>query len=77
LQKDVERLRSALTHIQNLDKDGLKVLSKETFKRDPPKGSKGTSVGSIDITRRAENGFEFDLATVDEDHSYFCLKACM
>lgn len=75
VQKDVERLRKSLGHIQNLDKDGLKALYKETLKGETPEGSKGAGVGFIDIARRAENGFEFDFAKVDEDHSYFCLKA--
>ncbi len=76
-QNDVERLGSSLDHIQNLDKDGLKVLYKETLKGESPDGSKGAGVGFIDIARRAENGFEFDFTRVDDDHSYFCLKAYM
>lgn len=75
LQNDVERLEASLNHIQNLDKDGLKALYKETLRGEAPDGSKGAGVGFIDIARRAENGFEFDFAKVDDDHSYFCLKA--
>ena len=77
MQKDVERLKESLSHIQNLDKDGLKALYKETLKGDTPEGSKGAGVGFIDIARRAENGFEFDFENVDDEHSYFCLKAYM
>lgn len=72
---DVQRLSESLSHIQQLDKDGLKALYKETLRGETPEGSKGAGVGFIDIARRAENGFEFDFAKVDKDFSYFCCKA--
>ncbi len=75
LQNDVERLRKSLDHIQTLDKDGLKNLYKETLRGEVPEGSKGAGVGFVDIARRAKNGFDFDFATIDDEHSYFCLKA--
>jgi hypothetical protein len=74
-QRDVERLESSLTHIQSLDKDGLKSLYKETLRGVVPEGSKGAGVGFIDIARRAEHGFEFDFTELDDERSYFCLKA--
>ena len=74
-KEDVERLRTSLTHIKSLDKEGLKALYKETLRGDPPDGSKGAGVGFIDIARRANNGFEFDFATLDDERSYFCIKA--
>jgi hypothetical protein len=76
-QIDVERLRSALEHIQSLDKDALKALYKETLRGEVPVGSKGAGVGFIHMARRADNGFEFDFAKVDEDYSHFCLKTYM
>ena len=76
-QGDVHRLHTSLHHIKNLDKDGLKALYKETLKGETPEGSKGAGVGFIDIARRAENGFDYDFAPVDDDFSYFCLKAYM
>lgn len=74
MQPDVERLESSLAHIQNLDKDGLKTLYKETLKGETPEGSKGAGVGFIDIARRAQS-FQYDFTQVDDDHSYFCLEA--
>ncbi|MBL6933208.1 MAG: hypothetical protein ISR45_09690 [Rhodospirillales bacterium] len=74
MQPDVSRLGSSLDHIQNLDKDGLKSLYKETLKGETPEGSKGAGVGFIDIARRAQN-FNYDFTKVDDDHSYFCLEA--
>ena len=72
---DVARLEAQLKHIQTLDKDGLKALYKETLKGDVPEGSKGAGVGFIDIARRANQGFEFDFMALNDQHSYFCLKA--
>ena len=76
-KSDVERLSKSLKHIKNLDKEGLKALYKQTLKGDTPEGSLGAGVGFIDIARRAEQNFEFDFLDVDEDFSYFCLKAFM
>jgi len=72
---DVERLKASLTHIQSLDKEQLKAFYMETLKSDTPAHSKGAGVGFIHIARRATKGFEFDFSTLDETHSYFCLKA--
>ena len=74
-RNDVERLRSKLTQIQGLDETGLKALFRETLKGDAPEGSLGAGVGFIDIARRATHGFEFDFTDVDEQFSYFSLKA--
>ncbi len=74
-RKDVARLNDSLTHIKGLDPDGLKALYKRTLKGDTPQGSKGAGVGFIDIARRAVHGFDFDFTEVDDEHSYFCLRA--
>lgn len=73
--EDVGRLNDSLTHIQGLDKDELKALYKRTLKGEAPEGSKGAGVGFIDIARRATNGFDFDFMAMDNDVSYFCIKA--
>ncbi len=74
LKSDVERLDASLNHINTLDKDGLKLLYKETLKGDTPEGSKGAGVGFIDIARRARE-FKHDFMDIDSDYSYFCLIA--
>ena len=72
---DVSRLQSSLSEIKSLDADGLKRLYKETLKGETPEGSKGAGVGFIDIARKASKGFEFDFVPMDEQRSYFSLKA--
>lgn len=74
-KKDVETLQTKLTQIQALDEAGLKALFRETLKGETPKGSLGAGVGFIDIARRATRGFEFDFTNVDDQFSYFSLKA--
>lgn len=74
-QKDVDRLSQSLAHIQSLDKAGLKALYKQILRGDVPAGSKGAGVGFVDIARSATKGFEYDFESMDEDYSYFCIKA--
>lgn len=71
----VERLSEGLSHIQSLDRDGVKKLYKETLKGDVPEGSKGAGVGFIEIARRAGNGFEFDFEPSDDNRSFFTVTA--
>lgn len=74
-KSNVDRLKSSLEKIQNLDKDGLKALYKQTLRGEIPEGSKGAGVGFIDIARRATKGFDFDISDVDDQYSYFILNA--
>jgi hypothetical protein len=73
--KDVDRLRTGLAHLQTLDRKELKALHKEILKGKTPEGSKGAGVGFIDIARLASRGFEFDFLPLDGDYFYFVLKA--
>lgn len=72
---EVERLRTALTHIQSLNEQELKALYKQTLRAETPATSKGAGVGFIDIARRAINGFEFDFTAKDAKYAYFAVKA--
>ena len=71
----VPRLRDSLTHIKSLDKDGLKKLFRKSLQGEVPEGSKGAGVGFIEIARRAGNGFDYDFRRIDDEHSFFALKA--
>ena len=74
-KESVDSLREGLNHIQQLDKEGLKLLYKEILRGNEPEGSKGAGVGFIDIAKRATNGIEFDFIEFDDQFSYFTLKA--
>lgn len=74
-REDVERLGKNLRAIQDMNDQELKTLYKETLRGETPEHSKGAGVGFIDIARRALHGFDFDFAEINDDHSYFCLRA--
>ena len=74
-KKNVGTLREGLNHIQQLDKEGLKLLYKSVLRRSVPEGSKGAGVGFIDIAKHATNGIEFDFTDYDDQFAYFSLKA--
>lgn len=73
--KDVKRLDEALKSIQGMNRQELKTLWKETLRGETPEGSKGAGVGFIDIALKAQQGIEFDFTPVDDDKSFFTLKA--
>jgi hypothetical protein len=72
---DVGRLRDGLAYLQKLERKDLKALHKEILKGKTPEGSKGAGVGFIDIARLATRGIEFDFQELDDQLSYFVLKA--
>lgn len=72
---DRERLKEHLLSVQQMDKQELKKLWKDTLRGDTPEGSKGAGVGFIDIARRSRRGFEFDFSDIDDTQSFFTLKA--
>jgi len=74
-RSDIDSLEQQLNHIKSLDADGLKAFYKETLRQEAPENSKGAGVGFIDIARRAQGGLEFGFKDVDDDYSYFYLKA--
>jgi len=72
---DVPVLRERLEILRTLDKDGLKAYYKEKLKEAPEEQSKGATIGLIEIARRASEPIEFDFEDIDENSTFFCLKA--
>ncbi|MBF0611424.1 MAG: hypothetical protein G8345_11270 [Magnetococcales bacterium] len=70
-----DRLREQLTMISQLDRTGLKNLYKQILRGEVPEGSKGAGVGFVDIAKRASRPIEFDFMLIDENYSFFSLKA--
>ena len=75
VQKDVERLRTRLTKIRDMNKEELRALHKEQLRAAPEEGSKGAGLGIMEIARRASKPIEFDFTDVDGDYAFFTLKA--
>ena len=74
-QKDVERLRTRLIKIRDMNKEELRALHKEQLRAAPEEGSKGAGLGIMEIARRASKPIEFDFTDVDGDYAFFTLKA--
>lgn len=72
---DVQRMRERLQDIQKKSPEQLKTEYKERLKAGPDEFSKGAGIGLIEIARRASKPIEFDFMQVDEEHSFFVLKA--
>jgi Family of unknown function (DUF6272) len=72
---DIKRLRSKLEHIRRADKEELKAMYKETLRSGPEEGSKGASIGFIEIARRVSKPIEFDFVETDDRFAFFALKA--
>ena len=73
--KDVNRIKTNLEKIKNLDRKGLKSLYKSILRGETPQGSKGAGVGFIEVALRARNGFDYGFVEIDPETSFFSLKA--
>jgi len=71
---DVPRLRERLDFLKGLDKDGIKAHYREQLREAPDEGSRGATIGLIEIARRASEPIEYDFAETGSDRSFFCLK---
>ena len=45
------------------------------LKDTPEMDSKGASIGLLEIARRSSSPIEFDFMSIDEQKTFFCLKA--
>lgn len=75
LSDDAAKLRTRLEHLRSLGKDEIKAYYKERLKEPPEADSKGASIGLIEIARRSSRPIEFDFMVIDEQKTFFCLKA--
>jgi hypothetical protein len=72
---DIDRLRRKLEHVSQADKEELKAMYKETLRSGPEEGSKGASIGFIEIARRVSRPIKFDFVDADDEHAFFALDA--
>ncbi len=72
---DVPRLRQRLEHIATLDREGLKAFYKQVLKSTSEPDSLGGSVGLIEIARRSSQPIQFAFKELEDDKSFFCVKA--
>lgn len=72
---DIGLLKDRLEKILSLDKLGLKKLFKEQMKKELPPDATSAGLGLIDMARRSSKPLEYSLVKLDENISFFTLKA--
>lgn len=72
---DVPRLRERLESLSAMDKDAIKKFYRQKLKEPPEDESKGATLGLIEIARRTSEPLEFAFMNIDDETSFFCLKA--
>lgn len=75
LREHIDRVSKRLKEVQGLDHVQLKRLYKTKLKEGPDEFSQGAGIGFVEIARRASRPIEFDFADVDQNRSFFALKA--
>jgi hypothetical protein len=72
----VERLRSKLTALQNMDKNELKEYYRKQRRKGPAPidKSRGAGLGFIDMAKKACQPIEFDFKKVNENFYFFSMK---
>ena len=71
----VEKLNNKLTAIQKMTQDELKQFYKEQRRMTPDEDSKGAGLGFIEMARKSSRAIEFAFRKLDEQNSYFTIKA--
>ena len=73
--KDVQRMKERVNQVEGKDKDELKKLYKEKMMQGPEEGSKGASLGLVEMARRSGHPIEFAFEEINHEHTFFCIKA--
>ncbi|WP_038051004.1 SiaB family protein kinase [Thioalkalivibrio sp. ALJ1] len=74
-RKDADTLAVRLRELAGMDSAELRRFYKEKLREPPDEGSKGGSIGLIEIARRASEPIQFDFQHISDAQSYFVLKA--
>ena len=68
-------LKEKLSHINELDKEGLKEYYKDIIKKNKGLSSKGgAGLGFIDMSRKSGQKLQFDFEPINNEISFFSLK---
>ena len=74
-KKDVDKMKDRVSKVEGKDKDQLKKLYKEKMMEGPEEGSKGASLGLIEMARRSGSPIEFAFEEINHEHTFFCIKS--
>ena len=73
--KDVQKMKERVNQVEGKDKDQLKKLYKQKMMEGPEEGSKGASLGLVEMARRSGYPIEFAFEEINQEHTFFCIKA--
>lgn len=73
-KENIDKLKDALEHINNLDKDGLKELYKEIIKNTTISEKGGAGLGFVDMARKSGEKIEYSFPELNAEYNFFCLK---
>lgn len=74
-REEGEELRQRLEQLASMDPQAIKTYYREKLREPPEDGSRGASIGLIEIARRSTRPIEFGLTELQGERSFFCLKA--
>jgi hypothetical protein len=74
LEKDMERLKERLEHLNSLDRPAIKAFYREQLRETPDEDSRGATIGLIEIARRASRPIEFGFDPVESGKTFFCMR---
>lgn len=75
LNSDVEGLCKKLSDLQKMDKEELKAFYRKKLKEPVEEDARGGGIGLIEIARRASEPIEFDFIEIENELTFFCIKA--
>ena len=68
-------MKNRISFIEGKSKDDLKKLYKQKILDGPDEGSKGASLGLIEMARRSGQEMIFSFERIDNDFTFFFVKA--
>lgn len=74
-EQDIPGLVGRIEPLISLDKIELKKLYKESLKKEISADSLGAGIGLIDMARKASYPLEYSITQLDDQYSFFTLKA--
>ena len=75
VNSDVDKLESNLNALIGLNKDELKKLYKQKLKQELPPDITSAGIGLVDIARKSSQPLLYSIDNIDEQFSFFTLKA--
>lgn len=76
-REDVGVLRERLEQLQQMDHEEIRAYYRKKLREPAEEASKGASLGLVEIARRASEPITFDFVDIDNETSFFSLKACI